>query len=334
MGFKISTGLPVVTAAQRLGMFLPNKPEIPIKYDENNPANTKIDRQQPIQSLDCRLSGTATPGTSFVAPVNGATDLIRELELVLNGDSKLIRLPGFYLPWLDVFENGGSNPAWDDVEAGAGADTFDIGFSIPVDIGSYQSLLDATQENELTLDVKWGNADDIADGGAGASTVDSATQIDVDTNSVAQGPRGERGGIGFPYWRRFLNNRRVPINATTDDERIELGTGKQFSSLTFCVFDNGAWSDAILNAVKIKIGTTVVRSVSAERMRVTNMRRYGLDDSVLVGMYRLDIAHENHPEQLLSVFGSQEMELTLDVTVGTNAEIYVMEDYIREPVAR
>ncbi len=333
MSFGISTGLPVVTAAQRLGMFLPNKPEIPIKFDAGNPSNTEIDRQLPVQSLDCRLSGSATAGTAFAAPVNGAMDLIRELELVLNGDSKLVRLPGFYLPWLDVFENGGSRPAYSDVSAGSGAKPFDIGFSIPIDIGSYQSLLDATRENELTLDVKWGDADDIAAGGAGTSVVDSGTKIEVDTNSVARGGNGQRGGIGYGYWRRFLNFRRIPINATTNDERIKLGTGKQFSSLTFLSFDNGVWSDDILNAVKIKIGTTDVRSVSAGRLRVKNMRQYNLDDTELLGLHRLDIANENHPEQLLSVFGSQEMELTLDVTAGTNAEVYVIEDYIREPVA-
>ncbi len=331
--FGINTGLPVVDAAMRLAMFMPNKTEIPIKYDENNPANTEIDRQLPIQSIECRLSGTATPGTAFVAPVNGAMDLIREIELVLNGDSKLIRLPGFYMPWLNVFETGGHRPTWSDVGAGA-AQSFDIGFRLPIDIGSYQSLLDATNENELTLDVKWGDADDIAAGGAGTSSISSDTKLEVDTMAVARGVNGSRGGIGWPYWRRFINYRIQPVTSSTTDLRIKLGTGKQYSSLTFLSFVNGAWSDAVLNNVRIDIGQTSVRSVSAERLRVQNMLDYNLDDTELVGLHRLDIAHMNHPEQLLSVFGSQEMEITLDVTTGTDAKIYVIEDYIREPVAR
>jgi len=332
MTFRIDVGLPTTTVSQRLGMFKPNKTEIPIKFDAGNPANTEIDRQLPIESIDCRLSGSATPGTSFVAPVNGALDLIKEIDLSLNGDSSIIRLPGFYLDWLNVFETGGKRPVYTDVVAGAGPQPFDIGFTLNVDIGSYQSLLDVSRDNELTLDVDWGTADRIAAGGVGTSTIDAATKIEVDTNSIARAGAGQRGGLGFPYWRRFLNYRIEPVNSTTTEQRVRLGRNNEYSSLTFAVFDNGAWSDSILNAVKIKINTTDVRTLTAKRIRTRNMKDYGLDPAELVGLYRIDLAEKNHPEQLLSVSGTQEMDLFLDVTAGTNAKIYIIEDYIQEPL--
>ena len=330
MSMKLQRGSPPLTDAERAGMALTRKIEPQPVFSANNPDSVELDRQLPLVELELILTGTYTatsPGPTTVR--DGAAALINRLELVLDGDQTLMRLPGWFLRFYHWYNN-----RWDyratDVVASDESRAFDLRWSLPIDVGSYLSCLDASGATQLTLEILWAAADDIANGAS-----EAVSGVNLTVNSLAPSGRvpGERGGTGFPYWRRMVNHRIVTVTAANADLRVELTGDREYNSITLVTISDDVYVDTILNRATIQIGQTRIQAIERENIQLRNYHNAHLESGDWVGVYHIDLARDNHLEQLLRGQDPSEPELRLDVAnPGSTDQIFIIEDYFVTPV--
>ena len=112
------------------------------------------------------------------------------------------------------------------------------------------------------------------------------------------------------------------IEASSSELTIELPTGKRYYSLLLNSVIDGVASNAVINSVKLKSGTTVFMEINADDLRADNIDRYGITtETDADGILKLDFAERGRASDLLDTRGNfNTLQLVLDVTkqTGTN----------------
>lgn len=331
MPFKPVAATPQLTPTE-IALISQNRiTEAPIEFSANNPKSTDINRSLPIMSIKCRLTGTYTvTGSSATLTPYGIAELIQRLTLMVDGDQELISVPGFQLRTISHAYTG-TAPYIKQPAVVVGSDTFEMAFTIPVDVGSYFSLLDASLNNRVTLVVQWGDVADMATPGTGHSL--SGVQLNVNTLAVAGGSRGKPGGVGFGYMQHRIISLDQPITAAQSDLIINLNHRRMYSAFYLFSISDGSPVNTILNNARMKIVNNVLQKQLREDIEAENLERYNLA-SKFTGIHIFDLVRGANMDHAIMTSRGLEPEVVLDVAKpGTTDTIHVVSDYLVPPTA-
>jgi len=330
--FLINTGVPTPQRQARRRNAPVRYTEQTIDFAASNKGVTELNTALPISEIECRLRGNVTFANDADAPRNGAIDLIQKLEVRIDGDTPVMSFSGWLIPFLSICYYGhapyGTDVAQDDTDT-----DFDLVFRLPVDVGGRLSLLNPAAHDRITVECTWA-ADGTAiaaDSSDGAVTL-SNTKLDIVTISPSVIDPAGLGGDQNNYWRHVITQQQYPVNATTDDLRVELQNYRQYGSVIMATESDSAWVDNVLNDVETRVGQTDLGVWTRQALKAEQDRQFTMDGTVPTGFYRLTYARENELDMLLTVDGQYRPELVFDVTKqGTTDRLYVISDYTLTP---
>ena len=311
--------------------------EPPIEYLQNNLQTLALTRSNPIASLQLRLTGNTVIGTAASDYKNdpfGMWSLIRLIEVKIDGEETVLSLPGYALPLLSQTYNEGAPDYKSGTPEAVGTNAFVTNVNIPFDVGSYFSLLDASQNKNLSLHVHWGHVDDVMDIGASGTQSVNSVQLHTTVFATAGFANGVRGGTRYPYFRHILNHEIFPVTAETAEKVEPMLHKRLWNNMQFYCMEDGVLSDGVLDNVMLRVQNNTIVDRSQALLRAQNFQRYKLD-TAWTGQYILDFAEPAHAEQMISLADdSQKFHLGMEVKhPGSDDKIIVVRDHFIAPQA-
>lgn len=308
-----------------------------IAYSEGNTIGVELPKDNPIDHIVCRLTGTFTVSSGTPAFLSGNVyRLIKALTLRVGGDKEVMRIPGQFLPMIHraYYRHTPFIKA-----ATTTTGTFEANFILPINgatqemgVAGYASPLDAGN-SKVNLDVLWGAKADFTNTG---TTAISGVKLETEVVQIFNPKTGVPGSRGYGgHMLHLITGDVLPITATRSSWPIEL-TERHIHARQFLIADtDGTHADGILNSVSVKAGEAVFQKFDANFMALENYSRYRLA-SRPVGEYVADFMTPGRWEQMLSLSTDQRFRLDFDVTKpgsGTAHNLYVMYDRYIAPSA-
>lgn len=328
MSLTLNSGSPRYPREVVSRMALKSTNENPIEFASGALRSERVTREFPIARLECFITGQLVV-SSTVSSVADVWDLIDQIEVKRNGNEPVVSVWGYELPYLHRVQFGHTPRQ---VQPGTGVATHDFfaHFTLPMDVGGYNSLLDASGDQSLDVSVKWGTLADLASGGA--STLQNV-QLEVKPMVVTGGLAGTLGGKEggeLRYLRNYMIGQRKDVTNVTDDFRFELVSGRGYHGLTlFARTTNGVLADTIINEVTIERADSRHVHFTADQIRALNQSRYQLGASSWVGVYEIPFVDSGHPEHTLSIDNRQQMQVILDVSNPGTDQVDLVSHYFR-----
>jgi len=313
----------------------------PVTFTENNPETTEVNHAWPVHAIMCHLTGTLTIATAAATALNdgGCLGLISSLRLIRNGSDVLFNLPGRFLKrFSDLYCQ--SPQLQTDPLLTTAAHAFEAYFMLPINAGPGPfSLLDPSRISDLTLEVNWGDAEDIVTPDTGTVLTLSSVQLNADVVQWAGGKVGEAGGPQFKYPDHYVNYQDVAVTAANSEQVIELLRRQLYHRLVMFADSDAALVDTVLNNAQVRIDENVLMDVSDDMLQAENLSRYNLGSSV-TGQFVLDFAPGPSPmvprlDHMLAVKNPAiPFNLVVDVAhPGTTDKLIVVSDRFARPVA-
>jgi hypothetical protein len=311
--------------------------EDPLSFSPGDFVTETLVQQFPISRIKCRLDGVVDVDTASKMNALGVYNLIDSIKVLINGNRNVLSLKGYQLPFIHRKYFRGQPPLeiQPDLTSTGDDKNFEAHFTLPIDLGGYNALLDASREGQLSLEVNF-NKDAAISDGTGSVDVKN-TKLYVKPIVIEGIPAGEPGGLkndngNPPYLANRITTHRYPVNADQDDFSIKNLSGRGYHALTLFTFNNGALSDAVLDRAKVEHVGNVKVDYTRDELKSENYHRFRLNDmsSAWTGIYTIPLVDEGHPEQTLSINDQQQMRELLDVNAGTNAYIDFVPHYIEK----
>ncbi|OHB80712.1 MAG: hypothetical protein A2V98_04860 [Planctomycetes bacterium RBG_16_64_12] len=302
-----------------------------IAFNEDNPETAEIVRQNPLAYLDCRLAGNLVVATATAtADLHVGMALIESFELRIDGKDVIFSCPGFMLQKFSQVHTR-SAPLATAPALTAGTNAFEYAWRIPIDLGNYFSLLDASANHSLIAKVQWGAPEDGWTAGGGGTIDVSSVVLEIDAVGVVGVGRGMPGGVEYGYARHQVMSREQIITAAESNLIVELLKKHVYSRVMLWTISDAALVDTILNKISVRIGNTIMQTIERDMLQVENMMRYALS-ACWTGVYVFDFAEPGRLEQMLALTGTQRFELVVDVAhPGTTDKLYILEDTFIQP---
>ena len=196
----LNNGSPTLSNDAIVAMALRNTNENPVEFAAGDVRSQRITRDFPISRIMFVLRGTLAVTSTVTLDSLGLLNLIQKLRVSRNGNQDVVNVPGKVLPELHIMAT-----QMDHYEQSptltVGSSEFMAAIEMPFDSGSYLSLLDATGDQSLDVEVTWGSVADIV--ASGTATL-SNVKLDVIPFVVTGALPGERGGAGADYFRPHI----------------------------------------------------------------------------------------------------------------------------------
>ena len=307
----------------------------PVPLAKSEIRTTDVPRLYPIDRLNCRLSGTLTITVAGTYTYYGLWNLIDRIEVILDGREVVLSAPGRALQMLTLMDIGYKGLDVGPSLAAPATLPFELSFVIAANPWTQDfSLLDATERaghRSLEVRVTWAN--DAACFATGTIAVNvAATSLAIDAIEIGDGELGKPGGALAPYPRRLIDVRTQPITAAQADLDVPLLRNQSYGRIALMAeTTNRVASNAVLNAVDFRIGTTILQRATAAMLRAEMMIRYGISstDANFIGFYPLEIIDESRLDQLQAVVNGPDLTLTLDVShPGTDQILIILDRYV------
>jgi hypothetical protein len=331
MSLRIENGAPQLSPAQIVAMSLQTTNENPIEFAASDVRGQSVSRDNPISRMRFTLRGdlvvTANGGT--LSPL-GTLNLIQNIQIARNGNQDIFNMPGKALEAVHRIETRHTTYK---VEPGVTIAThpFVHTFEVRMDKGGYTSLLDATGDGSLRVDVTWGKLSDIYTGGAATL---SNVKMDVVPVVIDGALPGERGGVGAGYFEQHARFNDQPVNQSQTDFRFDLLSGRGYHGLTLFSMSDGAMSDGIIKSVTLQRANKSNQRWEWDEIRAMNHDHYRLTGSEFTGVLDIPFVDDGHFEQTLSIRPSQSMRIVLDVLKpGTVDSVGLIQQYFRNPAS-
>lgn len=310
----------------------------PITYTANTTVIKELDRFNVLGYLSLLLTGTMAVGTAAGTtllnfPDNYIGGLIKWINIRVNGQFIVHRIPGFMLGALTRVYYDGAVPQKTDTGKTVANHTVAMHYMIPFDVGGYLSPFDGTRANRITVEVEWGDEEDCITKDSG-TTLAFTGQLDVTQYCVQGFDVGRQGGPGFPYPIHHLIGSQYDITATKSDYLIRLDPNRTYTGFMFAGMKSGPVPDsAALTNAKVRIGNSDVIDVTAAEMNAQMKLRYRLLDNGTTstnwaGLWVLDPADPAHFEQSVVVGDRTNLDLILSVAATNSPTLTVLADYL------
>lgn len=302
-----------------------------INFSENGRSNEQLGRGMIYREIMLRLQGSIDVGADGEAPAEirpgEEWGIVKKIELTANGTDVIRNITGEELRWHNYFIYG-VPPAISEAWLGAAADAtvaFDSTLVIPMwSIGTRRpvdTMLDARQLSSLELEITWGTATDITNGGIGLQIV-AAPSVEVYSleSFGVEGP--------FAQSRIFrIEESSVPV---TNQFQIELPVGPMYRGfLIHCQDDSGNDLVEALNNIKIFSGTTVFYDAAGEVVQQWTYLRKGIQqllpngtalqnpfvsaNSNRNGWYFVELVTDGLLSEAIDTLGFSELKMEFDV---------------------
>ena len=321
MAFKSRNGSPssiLSNTSALMNASLQYSSENPIQSDATGLANEQTGQirevSNPIRSIGLELEVTYT-STAGDAVLNGwgIWNLIKRIKLLSDSENVIYNLFGWYLPLFHrEHSEQGTLPYGMLPSLSTPTGTVKAWVELPLDVGGYLSLLDASKFASLNLQVEFNADSAMATGDNFAITAAKVTPRICYVRGVEP---GKRGGIGFDYLRNHAICETVPVTADAGEKEIlMLAAGRTYHGLTIQARQgNVAYgTDAILdnvilmkNALQIgRFGQFQLKARLADKINAA---------SLMTGHYQIPLCEDGHLEQLLPVVRGQTVRVLGDV---------------------
>ena len=283
-------------------------------FTASTQSRIELSRNYHLQYLNCKLVVNHTNlGASLLS--DHFANLINSIQIVANGNKTIKHISVKKLVYNAIFGSG--KAMINTVATADGAQVSTIHFSIDFSRRGMVRPEDTIENGALysTFDmlIDWASASNV---GAGV-TVDSAT-LSVSSNQLVEYARNAGERISHNVETQLSEE----ITSSTTEYQISLPVKKVYQALMISATVDGVRSNDVINAIKLKSGTTVFAELSADDLRADNIDRHKiLTDSDADGLLLLDLVGRKKLSDALDTRGNfNTLELVLDVSkqVGTN----------------
>jgi hypothetical protein len=309
-----------------------------LAYVASSPVQGEIGRGGLLRELHLRLrqapTVTAVANTAAGVQRGGGWGVIRRLELILDGGETLISLPGSALPFLAGHWSGHFprlNPQLGDATTANPLldETVVIPFLQPFASKPIDTVLDLRRRRLVELRVTWGTHLNVH---SGATAYTTAPTLDIGALRSAPLDSDVAPDAVFTEWRRTLLE--VPAPVTAAAQRVELSTGYMYRGAIFETLDAGDQESDVLNALRIRSGSTTFLEALASAMRESARQRYGIQvgaasavysrgQNDLDAWYLWDHVTDGRLQEAIDTMAFSEFFAELDVVGGANVVVNV-----------
>ena len=304
------------------------RPEISMMAELNGQSRIPLSRNYHVTHLLCKLTVTHTNGTTPVFNEDDLYSLINKVEIVGNGNQNLKSIKGKKLKLNTVLGfTTTSKSTLNTIASGAGKEStvwFTIMFNLSGTIRGHDTILNTALYTNLDMLIDWSGADAV-----GSDITVTSAKIDTYSNALIGYKRNQ--GETIKYYKEIQMTE--PIVNSADEHTITLPTKKIYKSLILHSTVDGVPSDAVINNITLKSGTTVIMSLPYDAVQVENELQYKPQDiNDLKGIAVIDFAQRGRLSDLLDTTLNEfnTLELVLNVTKsGTDTNVTVFTDEIQ-----
>lgn len=288
-----------------------------INYSASNQVSIPLNRNYHIQRYMCKLKVNHDNGAG--ASFNSAKllGLINSLQIVANGDETIKSVPALKFEIGDLMASGNkSMSSVVETVSTAGADSyvwFTIYCAIPNTFRPADTILNTAVYSTLNMIVNWGTGANL-----GTDITVNSASIEVYSHALTNYLRNSGEKIKH-YKETYL---KKDVTVSSNQLTIDLPTKQLYKSFAIVSTVDGVRSDAVINKITIKSGTTIIVQLEADEIQAINYKDYGVQSaSDLTGLHVIDFLSRGKMSDLLDTFKSfNTLEMVFDVTkqTGTN----------------
>lgn len=278
-----------------------------INFSASNQVSIPLNRNYHIQRYMCRLSVNHTNATAVFRSAK-LLGLINSLQIVANGDETIKSIPAAKFQIGDMMASGNDSLSSLDETDGTKDSYvwFTVYMAIPNTFRPADTIFNTAVFSTLNMIVNWGSKANVGTG----ITINSA-KIDVYSHALTNYLRNS-GEVIKHYKETYL---KKDVTVTSTELTIDLPTKQMYKSFAIVAEEAGVRSDAIINKITIKSGTTIIVQLDAQEIQAINYKDYGIKNSSdLLGTHIIDFLARGKMTDLLDTFKSfNTLEMVVDV---------------------
>lgn len=285
-------------------------------YTASTQSRIQLSRNYHNRYLLCKLTVNHTNGAAPVFKTDGMANLINAVQIVANGNKTIKHVDAKKLVFNALYAKG--KPMQSSLfttasTAGTSTLYFTVDFSKRGMVRPEDTIENSSLYTTFDMMIDWANA-----AAVGADvTVDSAT-IEVASNQLVGYTRNPGERIAHNVETQLTEE----ITSSTTEYQISLPVKKIYQQLLIGAFVDGNRSNAVINGVKLKSGTTIFLDWKADDLRADNIDRHEvITEANANGLLLVDLVGRGRNSDALDTRGEfNTLELVLDVTKqsGTN----------------
>lgn len=285
-------------------------------YTASTQSRIELSKNYHIRYLVCAL--TINHDNNLTASFNSENfaNLINSIQIVANGNKTIKHVNVRKLIYNALYEKGRQMVNTVVTASGTSKEStiyFTVDFAMRGMVRPMDTIENAALYNTFDMMVDWANA---AACGTGI-TVNSAV-LTVSSRQLVGYNRNKNERISHNIETQLTEE----ITSTTSEFQISLPVKKVYRQLLVAANVDGVRNNSVINAIKLKSGTTVFAEWTAADMRADNIDRHGIETaSSADGLLLLDLAGRGRMSDALDTRNEfNTLELVLDVTkqTGTN----------------
>jgi len=283
-------------------------------YTASTQSRIMLSRNYHVKYLLCKLTINHTNATATLKS-DGFANLINAIQIVANGNKTIKHIDAKKLTYNALYNNGKAME--NSVITTDGTKTSTIYFTVDFSRRGMVRPEDTIENSSLytTFDmmIDWANASAVGTG----VTINNAT-LEVSSNQMVGYSRNAGERIAHNVETQLTEE----ITSSTTEYQINLPVKKVYQSLLISANVDGNRSNAVINGIKLKSGTTIFMEWKADDIRVDNIDRHKIiTNADANGLFLLDLVGRGRNSDALDTRGEfNTLELVLDVTkqTGTN----------------
>lgn len=281
-------------------------------FKSGSQSRLELKRNYHLAKYMMKLSVNHT-NTSAVIKSGNILALINSLQIVADGNETIKSIPAFKCHIEEIITTGKKG-----LQSFSSTDGtkdsfvwFAVYFSIPYMERPADTIFNTAVYSTLNLLVNWGQASNI-----GTGVVVNSAKLDVYSYALTGYSRNPKETIKH-YKENFLQK---DITVSSSALTISLPIMSMYKSISLVATVDGIRTNAVINKISLKSGTTVIVELDADALKADNFDVFECQDSTdLTGVYVIDFLTRNRFSDLLDttngVFNT--LELVLDVTKQT-----------------
>lgn len=281
-------------------------------YKEGSQSRIELKRNYHVKKFMCKLSVNHT-NTSAVLKHGGLLRLINSIQIVANGNETIKNIPIVKCEIEEVVTTG--KKGLRNVQTTDGIkDSYvwvAIYCAIPYLERPADTILNSAVYSTFNMLINWATASAV-----GTGIVINSAKIDVYSEALTNYVRNPNENI--KHYKE--NYTQKDITVTASQFMVSLPTMQMYKSITLLATVDGVASNAVINKITLKSGTTVIVELDAQALKASNYDDFECQNALdLDGTYIIDFLTRNRLSDLLDttngVFNT--LELVLDVTKQT-----------------
>lgn len=282
-----------------------------ITYTASTQSRLQLSRNYHNQYLICKLVVNHTNLTAVLLSDHFA-NLINSIQIVANGNKTIKHIDAKKLVYNAIYNSGKAMSNTVNTADGAVTSTiyFTVDFSKRGMVRPTDTIENSALYNTFDMMVDWGSAASVGTG----VTIDSAV-LSVASNQLVNYSRNPGERISHNIETQLTEE----ITSTTSEYQITLPVNKVYQNLLISSLVDGIRSNAVINSIKLKSGTTIFAEWSADDLRADNINSYKIaNGSDADGLLLLDLVGRGRNSDALDTRGTfNTLELVLNVTKQT-----------------